>query len=150
MPLHYSEQITLTLPRNKVIELFSDPENLSKWMCGLQNLEHLEGEPGQVGAMSRLTMKMGKRVMVMTETITRNELPTEIDFEYECDGVHNTVRNQFVELSEKETVWETINVFKFDGLMMKIMGTIMPFMFRKQTREYMGNFKAFAEGARPS
>jgi len=147
MPLNYSEQITIALPRTKVIELFNNPENLSKWMCGLQSLEHLEGEPGQFGAKSRLTVKMGKRVMVMTEIITLSKLPAEIIFEYECDGVHNRIRNQFVELSEKETGWETINTFKFDSLMMKLMGKFLPFMFRKQSRKYMANFQAFAEGS---
>ena len=145
MPLNYSEQLTIALPRARVIELFNDPNNLTKWMAGLQSLEHLEGKPGEEGAKSRITVKMGKRVMVMTETLTRNHLPTEIDFHYECDGVHNDVKNQFVELSENETVWETINIFKFDGLFMKIMGKLMPFVFRKQTREHMESFKAFAE-----
>ena len=147
MPLNYSEQITIALPRAKLIGLFSDPSNFPKWMCGFQSLEHLEGSPGEVGSKSRLTVKMGKRVMVMTETLTKKNLPTELDYRYECDGVHNIVRNQFVELSETETVWETINIFKFDSLGMKIMGKFLPFMFRKQTREHMERFKAFAEKA---
>lgn len=147
MPLTYSEQITVALPRAKLIELFTDSKNLSQWMNGFQSLEHLEGEAGQLGAKSRVTIKTGKRVMRITETVTMSNLPTEIDFEYDGDGVHNKVRNQFVELSKDETVWETINLFKFEGIFMKIMGMIMPFVFKKQTREYMESFKAFAEKA---
>lgn len=147
MPLKYTEQLTIAQPRARVIELFNDSNNLTKWMAGLQSLKHLEGTPGELGAKSRIIVQMGKREMVMTETLTKHNLPTELNFHYNCDGVHNDVRNQFVELSENETVWETINIFKFDRFFMKIMGKFMPFGFRKQTRKHMESFKAFAEKA---
>ena len=44
--MHYSVDIEIDLPRDRVIELFDSTENLYKWQRGLQSFEHIEGEPG--------------------------------------------------------------------------------------------------------
>ena len=59
--------------------------------------------------------------------------------------MRNFIDNRFVVVSENETRWEMDNVFEFAGFMMKVMGTLMPFMFKKQTMTYAQNFKAWAE-----
>ncbi|WP_337251640.1 hypothetical protein [Maribacter halichondriae] len=35
--------------------------------------------------------------------------------------------------------------FQFEGFMMKTMGFLMPGAFKKQSKKYMEDFKAFAE-----
>jgi len=37
-------QIDIDLPREQVIQLFDDPDNLAKWQKGLLSFEHLSGE----------------------------------------------------------------------------------------------------------
>ena len=75
MALDYTTTITIDLPRDKVVALFDDPGNLPKWQRGLQSFEPLSGQPGQVGAKSKLVFQMGKRRLDMIETITRRDLP---------------------------------------------------------------------------
>ena len=70
MAVDYTTTITIDLPRDKVVALFDDPGNLPKWQRGLQSFEPLSGQPGQVGAKSKLVFQMGKRRMEMIETIT--------------------------------------------------------------------------------
>ena len=57
--MKYTTEIEIEKPIEKVIELFDNPDNLKKWMEGLQSFEHLSGTPGQPGAKSRLFFKMG-------------------------------------------------------------------------------------------
>ena len=52
--MKYQNEIEIDLPVNKVVELFDNPENLKRWMPGLQSFEHISGTPGQPGAKSRL------------------------------------------------------------------------------------------------
>ncbi|MEM9233941.1 MAG: SRPBCC family protein, partial [Pseudomonadota bacterium] len=60
-------------------------------------------------------------------------------------GVLNYSNNHFEETSPGVTQWISDNEFRFSGLMMKIMGFVMPGAFKKQTRQMMSDFKAFAE-----
>jgi hypothetical protein len=142
--MKYSNEIGINLPVNRVVELFDNPENLKLWQPGLISFEHLSGEPGQVGAKSRLKYKMGKREIEMIETITSRNLPYEFAGTYEAKGVRNTVCNKFVPLSENRTRLISESEFKFRGFM-RIIGLLMPGSFRKQSQKFLEDFKAFAE-----
>lgn len=145
MALEYDTTIVIDLPRDRVIELFDNPDNLPKWQKGLESFEHLSGEPGHPGAKSRLVFQMGARRMEMIETITRRDLPDAFDGTYDVEGVHNLVENRFSELGPDRTLWESHNVFEMKSPMMKVMAFLMPGMFRKQSQKFAEDFKAFAE-----
>lgn len=145
MALEYDTSIVIDLPRDKVIELFDNPGNLPKWQKGLLSFEPLSGEPGQVGAKSKLVFLMGSRRMEMVETITRRDLPDAFDGTYDVEGVHNLVQNRFSELGPDRTLWESHNVFEMKSFFMKVMGFLMPGMFKKQSQQFAEDFKAFAE-----
>jgi carbon monoxide dehydrogenase subunit G len=142
--MKYTTEIEINLPRQRVIELFDNPDNMAKWMEGLESFEHISGEPGQVGAKSRLHFKMGKREIEMIETVTVRNLPDELTGTYEAKGVFNIVKNRFVEKGEK-TMYITEHEFQFKGLLMKFFGLLMPGAFKKQSMKYLLDFKRFAE-----
>jgi len=142
--MKYTVSIDLELPRDRVVELFDDPDNLPKWQEGLVRFEPLEGTPGQPGARSRLVFQMGKRRIEMIETITERDLPDVFSGTYDAKGVHNVVSNRFLELGPQRTRWESQNEFRFQGFM-KLIGTLMKGSFPKQSLKYLQDFKAFAE-----
>ena len=142
--MKYTTEIEINLPREKVIELFDNTENLKKWQEGLISFENFEGEPGQVGAKSNLKYKMGKREIEMVETITKRDFPDEFFGTYETKGVWNEVKNYFTEEGDDLTKWRLDTEFKGSG-MMKIMMFLAPGMFKKQTLKSMNDFKNFAE-----
>ena len=59
--MKYKAEIEIDKSIEEVVDLFNNPDNMDKWMEGLQGFEYISGEPGQVGAKSRLVFKMGKR-----------------------------------------------------------------------------------------
>ena len=67
--MKYTLEIDIHLPREKVIELFDNPDNMKHWQPGLLSFEPLSGTPGTVGAKSQLKYLMGKREIEMVETI---------------------------------------------------------------------------------
>jgi len=142
--MKYTCETIIQLPRQRVIELFDNPENLKFWMPGLEKFEHIRGEPGKPGSQSRLEFKMGKRKMVMIETITVRNLPTEFSGTYEVNNVSNEVRNFFEELPDGTTKYSTENYFRFSGVM-KLFAFIMGGAFKKTSQNYLERFKAFAE-----
>ena len=141
----YTVTVDINLPRARVVELLDDTDNLFMWQEGLESFEHLSGNPGQVGAKSKFVYKHGKQVIELTETITKRNLPDEFDGTYEWSSGMNTLKNRFVELAPNRTRWESTCGYEFDSVMLKIMGFLMPGMFRKQNQKFLNNFRAFCE-----
>ena len=142
--MKYSCEVAINLPRERVIQLFDNADNLKKWMDGLESFEHISGDPGQPGAESRLVFDHKGRRLEMIETIVSRNLPDEYSGTYITRGVINTVKNQFNEDGHDRTIWVSENEFQFSGLM-KLMIFFMRSAFPKQTKFQMENFKKFAE-----
>ena len=143
--MKYTNEIVIDQPREKVIELFDNPDNMKFWQKGFVSFSTFEGTPGEVGAKSHLKYKMGKREVEMVETITQKILPEEFHGTYETKGVYNIQKNYFEEEGDK-TKWISESEFQFSGFM-KLMSLLWgKKAFSKQSYSFMDDFKAFAEG----
>lgn len=143
--MKYVVELTIDLPRDQVIKKMDNVDNIKHWQRGLTSAEHISGTPGQVGAKMKLNYKFGKREMHLVETITKNEFPTEFHANYDTKGMHNIQQNFFEETPDGKTKWISKCEFIPTGFMMKIMTTLMPSAFKKQSKKYMIDFKNFAE-----
>ncbi|MFJ3828965.1 SRPBCC family protein [Streptomyces sp. NPDC090046] len=153
--MKYTVSLEIALPREKVVQLLADPAQVPKWLRGLVLHEPLSGAHGQVGTTSRVVMQMGQRKMECTETITRRE-PTDLhgipkgsvvhfDREIVGEGMWSAVRDRLTEAGPETTLWASENEYRFSGLLMRLVGFLMPGAFRKQSLLHMRDFKAFAE-----
>lgn len=142
--MKYETEVVVELPRERVIELFDDPDNLPQWQPGLRSFEHISGVAGQPGAKSKLIYEMGNRTVEMIETIEKRELPDEFTSTYEAKGVWNHNANRFYEDGSDKTRWVLDTDFRFSGFM-KLMAIFMPESFKKETIKTMMAFKQFAE-----
>lgn len=142
--MKYTAEIRINLPRKQVLELFDNSENLSKWQPGLRRLTHLEGKPGEEGARSELLYEGRKGDLVITETIALKKLPEQLHMIYKSRGVYNEVENWFTEEEPGTTLWRSVNLFRFKGIMM-LMAPFMKQAFIHNTMLNMDRFKLFAE-----
>lgn len=144
--MKFSCSIEIELSREKVVELFDNPDNLNKWQDGFVSFEHLSGMPGQQGAKNKLVYKSRKHVIELTETILANNLPDDINCLYEHKHMVNTMRSSFTPTAPNKTKYKIeIGYTKFIGFMPKMMALLMPGVFKKQTQKWVNQFKAFAE-----
>lgn len=153
--MKYTVSIELALPRERAAQLLADPAHLPKWLRGLVLHEPLNGAHGQVGTTSRVVLQMGKQKFECTETVTRREpvdlhdIPSgsvvHFDREIVGDGMWSVVRDRLTEAGPQTTLWESESEYRFSGLMMRMVGLLMPGAFRKQSQQHMQDFKAFAE-----
>lgn len=144
--MKYSVDVDIDLPRDRVIELFDNADNMPKWQPELISFKPLSGEPGQVGSTSQLVYKMGEKELEMIETITERKLPNLLSGTYEAKGVYNEVSMEFTSLSAHKTKLTSNNIFRFSGFM-AIMSFFMKGAFKKQTLKYLVLFKEFAESS---
>ena len=153
--MKYTVSIEIAMPREEVAQLLADPAHLPKWLRGLVLHEPLRGVHGQVGAKSLVVMQMGQQKFEGTETITRRE-PADLrgipkgsvvhfDREIVAKGMWSAVRDRLTEAGPNSTLWESENEYRFSGLLMRLVGLLMPGTFRKQSLQHMQDFKAFAE-----
>jgi len=56
----YTCEIIINKPVTEVVRLFDNPENLKKWMEGLESFTHISGIPGEEGAKSKLDLYLAK------------------------------------------------------------------------------------------
>ena len=101
--MRYTTEVTINLPRSKVIGLFDSVENMYQWQEGLKSFEHLEGEPGQEGSRSEMVYEGRKGDLRMTETIVKRNFPDEFHGIYEAKGVLNEMYNYFLETDPGRT-----------------------------------------------
>ena len=139
----YKLQISVGLPKTKLINLLKSQEDLASWQPELQSFELVSGEPGQEGARTILKYIYGKRLVEMTEEILRVTSDETIVY-YEATGAKNWVTNRFVVLNENTTMWILESEFKCSGFL-KLLTILNPGMFKKQTWQSMERFKDFAE-----
>ena len=153
--MKYTTSIEIALPREKVLQMLADPAHMPKWLRGLVSHEPVDGAHGQLGTSSRVVFHMGKQRMEATETITRLDpadlraIPSSVVVHYDREivgeGMWQAQRDRIIEVGPNTTLWESESEFRFDGLLMRLMALLMPGSFRKQLRQHMQDFKAFAE-----
>ncbi|MER7734619.1 SRPBCC family protein [Streptomyces erythrochromogenes] len=153
--MKYTVSIEIALPRERVVQLLADPAVLPQWLRGLVLHEPLNGLHGQVGTRSRVVLQTGRQKVECTETITRREpadlhgIPegSVVHFEREivADGMWSAVRDRLTEAGPDATLWVSENEYRFSGVLMRLVGRVMPGAFRKQSQQHMQDFKAFAE-----
>ena len=144
MAMKYELEMEIFAPRKIVADLYIDRARMKEWQPSLLDCKELHGIPGEVGAKRELTHKMGKRSIVMTETVRESNLPENICYVYEAKGVWNPVENHFQEISSGKTRWTFKTEFQCKGFM-RVMSFLMPGAFKKESRKHMRAFKDFAE-----
>lgn len=146
--MKYDTEIVVNKPIKEVMEIFKNPEYLKCWQRGLKSTKLLKGESGKKGAKRKLEIILEGRNITMIETITKCELPRHWHAKYTSHGMVSYQYNYFEATAENQTYWKTTSEFKFSGFM-RIVGKVLPGLFKKRSETVMKDFKTFAEKGTP-
>ncbi len=138
--MKFQVEIEINLPRKKVLEHYTNLDNLQHWVDGFISVEHVTGEVCKPGARYEVKFRVGNLNILATETITRNDLPEELWLEEECDGLTNLAKNFFIDLGNGKTKWVIIS--DHSGEFLPKIGASA---FKKKTVKFMESFKKFME-----
>ncbi len=129
-------------PIHHVSDHFQNPETMKHCQEGFKEIVHLSGEKGLAGSKAKLVYKK----FDLFETIIKNDLPHEFIGQYDHKHMSNTMKANFEALSEHKTRYTSeVEYTQFKGLMVKIMATLFPGMFKKQVQKWMDKFKIYVE-----
>lgn len=143
--MKYTSEVVVDMPLMEFIKKFDSMENMKHWQRGLVSIEHISGEPGMVGAKMKLNYKIGKKKIAIIETVTYRNIPSEFHGTYSAEGVDNFQENRFEETANGNTKWISKSEYLPLNFMMRTMLWLMPKAFKHQSRQYMTDFKNFAE-----
>jgi len=143
--MKYITEVDINKPLEEVQKRFMDPDGIQHWQKGFQRMEHISGELGQTNSQTMLYYKMGSRDMEMLETIIDQGMPDYFHASYEAPGMWNEQKNYFKVIDSNTTKWTSESEFIASKFMFKLMLSLMPGMFKKQTLKTMEAFKAYCE-----
>ena len=138
--------IDIDKPQVEVARYFADPQYLKEYQDGFIKKEHVSGEKGQEGAVSKMYYKHGKHEMELTETIKKNDLPHTFEAFFHHKHMDNTMKCNFVPISENKTRYEyEYEYTRINWVMPKLFAILFPSMYRKPAEKWLKQFKAFVE-----
>lgn len=144
--MKFTCSVTINKPKAQVVEFFSNPKFIKDYQEGFIRKNHISGDEGQTGAISKMYYKLGKGEMELTETITANKLPDSFAAQYHHKHTDNTMLCTFKEVDSNSTQCDwNIEYTAFRGFFINIMKTLFPGMFKKQVHKWLQNFKTFVE-----
>lgn len=144
--MKFKGSVDINKPQSVVADYFIDPQYAGEYQDGFMKSEMVSGEPGANGSVSKLYYKQGKGEMVLTETVTANNLPDTFEATYEHEHMDNTMKVTFVKIDENNTRYEyEFEYTRVAWVIPKIMFTLFPGMFKKQGDKWMRQFKEFVE-----
>ncbi|NRR90818.1 SRPBCC family protein [Winogradskyella undariae] len=143
--MKHTFEILINKPISLVIKKMNSIDNIIHWQEGFINMEHIYGNPNELGAKMKLNYSFGNRKMEVIETITKQNLPDELHTTYASKGLQNIQENYFKTTKEDYTIWVCKNNFQPTNFKMSIMLLLIPGAFKKHTKTYMTNFKRFVE-----
>ncbi|WP_109437648.1 SRPBCC family protein [Aquimarina sp. AU119] len=144
--MKYKGSVTIHQEREVVVALFMNEEYNKEYQDGFIKKELINGVPGQKGAKSKMYYKYGKQDMVITETITKNDLPQSLEAFYHHKHMDNTMKYTFTEVNSKTTQYDyECEYIRINWFLPKIIALFFPGIYRKQVEKWMSQFKEFAE-----
>lgn len=136
--------ITINRPPEKVWELFMNPGNLQYWLTGFISAEHLSGNIGETGSVSKLKFMERGKVIEVTETV----LIAKPNQQYACMMKHTTFEAEtdirFISFGQRTEMIQTVQFFP-KGFFMKLLMPIVKGAMRNRTENELFSFKNFAE-----
>lgn len=143
--MNYTTKIIIEVPLETLAKKMDNADNMKHWQRGLTSYEHISGIPGKFGAKMKLNFTIGKRKLELMETIIKSNFPHEFHANYSTKSVDNHAENYFESTPEGHTKWTIHNEFIPLGLGMNLLMVFMKGAFKKQTLQYLKDFKNFAE-----
>jgi len=140
----FEHEIEIDQPLKEVYRAFKDPDNLPRWLEGLQRTEQVSGEPGEVGSVTRQIYLERGRTVEMIETITAHEPERFFAGALEGPGMRGDLRVDFVDRGET-TGMRFSGDIKPCSLMMRLMMPLMKGSIRNRQMNDLKRFKGLVE-----
>ena len=143
--ISYSSEIFVDKPVKEAMAVMNDESKIHQWLKGITNIEHISGEKGTVGAVTKYTFNENGEESIVVETIESISPNEHISMSFVMEGVMNM--NYEIDFNKKDgkTHIQSSTIAQGDGMIMKSMISFMKDTMQTQEDENMNNLKKLIE-----
>lgn len=141
----YSSEIIVNKPAKEAWAVMNDESKLTQWLKGMKKMEHVSGEKGTVGAVTKYTYEEDGQESVILETMKAIRPNEHVAMDFVMEGV--MMMDYKMDFSEKDgkTYLTSSTIAKGDGMFMRSMLSFMQSAMQTQEDENMNNLKKLIE-----
>lgn len=141
----YDSEIQVDKPVKEAWAVMNDESKVSQWLKGITDMEHVSGEKGSVGAVTKYTFLENGTESIIFETIKSINPNEHVAMDFEMKDVMNIdYKVNFVEKDGKTNINSTSTVTGL-GMFMRSMVSFMKGTMQAQEDENLGNLKKLIE-----
>lgn len=143
--IEYTSEIIVNKPVQEAWAVMNDESKISEWLKGITNVEHVSGEKGKVGAVTKYTFEENGQESIVMETMKTIRPNEQAAMDFVVEGA--MTMDYKVDFSEQDgkTHIKSTTIAKGDGLFMQSMLSFMKGTMRIQEEENMNNLKTLIE-----
>ena len=143
--LSYSSEIIVDKSIKEAWAVMNDESKISQWLKGITNVEHVSGEKGAVGAVTKYTFMEDGEESIIFETIKSISPYENVAMDFTMEGVMDMdYKIDFLEKNGKTQI-KSSTITKGDGMFMRSMMSFMKNSMQAQEDENMNNLKKLIE-----
>ena len=139
-------EIQINRPVADVHRAYLEPDSASKWISQLKDINHVQGEPGEVGAVTKMLYLSGGRRTEMIRTITANESEYSLSGTIEGPDMAGEFQTEFIEQGDS-TIVRTSENLRGTTLFMSLILYLMRGSIRNRHGRDLQTLKKMLESA---
>jgi len=144
MANHSKVSITINQAVETVWDKLMNPDNLKYWLTGFVSAEHISGEYGKTGAISKLKFKERGKEMEVTETAVLVKANQQYSFNMTSTAFDIDTDIRLISFGSRTEMIQTVQFFPKQFLMKLLMPLLKGAMKKRMENELI-RFKKFVE-----
>ena len=136
--------VTINQPVETVWDKLMNPDNLKFWLTGFISAEHVSGEYGKTGAISKLKFKERGKEMEVTETVTAIKPNQQYSFTMSGTAFNAETDIRLISFGSRTEMIQTVQFFP-KQFFMKLFMPLIKGAMKKRTENELIRFKNFVE-----
>ena len=139
--ISYSSEIVVDKSIEEAWAVMNDESKVSEWLKGITNTEHVSGEKGTVGAVTKYTFNDNGQESTVLETIKVIRPNEHVAMDFVMEGVMDM--DYKIDFAEKDgkTHIKSSTITTGSGMIMRSMVSFMENTMQAQEDENMDNLK---------
>lgn len=143
--ISYTSTVSVDKSVEEAWAVMNDESKTNEWLKGITKVEHMSGEKGKVGAVTKYTFDDDGRESEIVETMKTIVPNSQVAMDFLMEGVMTMdYKMDLVQEGTKTNITSSTTT-KGLGLMMKAMIPFMKATMQAQEDENMGNLKKVIE-----
>ena len=144
MANHTKVSITINQPVETVWDKLMNPDNLKFWLTGFVSVEHISGDSGKTGSVSKLKFLERGKEMELTETAVLVKPNQQYTFNMTSIPFDTDTDIRLISFGSRTEMIQTVQFFPKQFLM-KLMMPLIKGAMKKRMENELIRFKNFVE-----